>query len=126
MPAIRNNLMIMTTCWLCCAFDFYLLNFLIKYFPGNIYVNQVVKVLSELAGFITAGFIFQSFGVKRSLQFAFGTSFVGGLGILLFCTITGFYKNSKQIENHWVFPVLVLVTMYGISGAFSIVYLSNA
>ena len=125
-PSIRNNLMIMTLCWLTCAFDFYLVNFYVKYFPGNIYLNQLTKVVSELAGFICAGLLFERLGVQKSLAFAFLVSLIGGISILIFSTATGFYKNNSVTNAQWLFPALVIFTMFGVSAGYSIVYMSNA
>lgn len=39
----------MILCWVSGSFSFYLLNFLIKYMPGDIYFNSMVSGLSAIA-----------------------------------------------------------------------------
>lgn len=40
------NLFLMLLCWGSASFTFYLLNFFIKYMPGDIYINSIVSGLS--------------------------------------------------------------------------------
>jgi hypothetical protein len=40
----------MAITWLACAFNFYLLNFSVKYFPGSIFVNLASIAGAEIIG----------------------------------------------------------------------------
>ena len=44
-----HNLLMMIMAWVAGSFSFYLLNFLIKYMPGDIYYNSMVSGLSAIA-----------------------------------------------------------------------------
>lgn len=44
-----HNLSMMILVWFSSSFTFYLLNFLVKYMPGDIYFNSVISGLSALA-----------------------------------------------------------------------------
>ena len=49
LPYVKYNLILMITCWVAASFSFFLLNFLIKYMPGDIYVNCVISGLSAFS-----------------------------------------------------------------------------
>ena len=40
------NLSLMIMVWVSASFSFYLLNFLVKYMPGDIYFNSIISGLS--------------------------------------------------------------------------------
>lgn len=54
-PKIRNNLLIMCLCWLTCSLNNTLISFLLKYFPGNIFLNGFMSCTSELVGTFVSG-----------------------------------------------------------------------
>lgn len=56
----------MSFSWLASSFNYYMVVFLLKYFPGNVYVNSAVSSLSECAACVLAGFIYAKFGVKKA------------------------------------------------------------
>lgn len=57
-PDILINLIVMSFGWLVSSFNYYMIAFLLKYFPGNFFINSVASSLSETAANILAGFIF--------------------------------------------------------------------
>jgi len=57
-PDILINLIVMSFGWLASSFNYYMIAFLLKYFPGNVFINSVASSLSETAANILAGFIF--------------------------------------------------------------------
>ena len=44
-----HNLSMMIMAWIAGSFSFYLLNFLIKYMPGDIYYNSIISGLSGIS-----------------------------------------------------------------------------
>lgn len=42
-PNVMHNLIIMIISWTAASFCFILVNFFVKYMPGDIYVNQVIS-----------------------------------------------------------------------------------
>lgn len=80
--------------WLVSSFNYYLIGFLLKYFPGSIYLNGAVSSLSEVAAGLCAGFIYSKLGVKKSFFIAFGIAAVGGFGILWYESATNFYNSE--------------------------------
>jgi len=52
---LRTNLWAAILIYSEASFNFYLLNFYLKYFPGNIYENSTFFACSDLVAFILAG-----------------------------------------------------------------------
>ena len=111
--------------WLASSFNYYMVGFLLKYFPGTIYVNGTTSSLSELAACLSAGYLYTKLGVKKSFVIAFGIASVGGFGILWFEIATNFYSGEEQTTESFLFPFLVLFAKFGISLAFTVNYLCN-
>ena len=61
-----------------------MINFLLKYYPGNLCVNGIVNGLSEIFGFAFAGVVYNKFGVKKAMRIGFGIAAFGGTAILFF------------------------------------------
>jgi hypothetical protein len=73
----------MTVMWSSCSFVSYLLVFMNKYFEGSIFTNNYIE---GAAGFLACqfgGIFYARFGMKKSFQFSFGVSFIGGILIYL-------------------------------------------
>ena len=52
--------------WLACAFGYYLINFEIKYLPGNLYVNVMMSTAAEICAKICAYSQYERLGLKKS------------------------------------------------------------
>jgi hypothetical protein len=52
---IRQNVVIMAFNWFTSAFNYYMIGFLMKYFPGNVFINSATSSLSEVAACVLAG-----------------------------------------------------------------------
>lgn len=121
---ILINVILMSFSWLASSFNYYMVVFLLKYFPGNVYINSGVSSLSECAACVLAGFIYAYFGVKKAFISQYALSTIGGLGIVIYEVSVGFYSgDSSASSNGWLFPVLVLVAKFGISAAFTLNYI---
>lgn len=55
---LSRNLIIMAGCWLTGCFCYYLMNFYVKYLPGNIFQNVLFSSSADVIGFVATGFIF--------------------------------------------------------------------
>lgn len=64
-------------------FNFYLLTFYLKYFPGNIYENSVYIALSNLTAFALVGVLLSYTSMKVTMRIGAILSSVGGLLYLL-------------------------------------------
>jgi hypothetical protein len=83
-PEIRHNLAVMAVIWLTCSFNYYLVSYLLKYFPGSIYMNSAISVCSELMSLACSGVVYKAIGVKNCLILFLGISAIGGLSILVY------------------------------------------
>ena len=68
----------------------------------------------------SAGFIFKLLGVKKGLFISFG---IASTGMLLIC-VWG-YNATNEHGQTWTLPILVMISKFGISAAFNLVYLGN-
>ena len=99
--------------WSTSSFDYYLLTFLLKYIPGNIYVNTAVSCSAEIAANLISGFILKAIGIRPSFVIAYVVATAGGL-LMTFC-----YSSSNAMA------VFVLLSKFGIAFAFNTAYLTT-
>ena len=101
--------------WIVASFDYFLINFQLKYIKGDIYVNSIVSSVSEIAAYLISGALFNVIGIKKS----FVGSFIIAIAGSVLYTIYG--------DDHTnLIPVFVLGSKFGISAAFNLVYLANS
>lgn len=80
---IMINLIIMTSVWIICVFDYYLINFRVIHFE-NVYSIVLTSQISEMGAAIFAGILFKILGVKKSLMLSFGLAGFGGVIIIFY------------------------------------------
>jgi hypothetical protein len=108
------NLLILIFLWIASAFNYYLINFRMKYIEGNIFVNSAVASTSEIVAYILSGVLYQKIGIRFTLISAFTVSCTGAIAL----TIWGTHKDF--------IPLMILATRFGVSATFNICYLANA
>ena len=100
---LRLNLIIFTLIWSTGFFNYYMLNFEMKYIKGNVYVNNMASGISELVS-LTMPFCFlEKFGIKLFLLMSLMATIVGGV-FMIFLT-----------EYSWAIAFWVLVAKAGAS-----------
>jgi hypothetical protein len=85
--AIRRhviNLSILLFAWIGSSFNYYLVNIIIKYLPGDVFVNALVTNSADVPIAILGGVLYANLGVKRSLSLAFFVAALGGLALAVF------------------------------------------
>jgi hypothetical protein len=113
-PVLRMNLIFLCVIWSAAMFNFYLITFYLKYFPGSIFKNSLFFALSDFASFTISGTILKKWNnPNRALLASFGLSGVGAVIYLLF------------YWQHSLIPVFVILSRIGNSMAFNVVYISN-
>lgn len=100
--------------WIVAAFDYFLINFQLKYIEGDIYTNTIVSSVSEVIAYLTSGALYERIGTKISFV---GSFIIAIIGSLLLITLGD--------SNKTLIPVFVLGSKFGISGSFNVVYLAN-
>ena len=113
-PLLRLNLIFASVVWTCAMFNFYLITFYLKYFPGSIFKNSIWFALSDFVSFVISGTILKkSNNPNRTLLISFSIS---GLGSLLYLLL---------YWEHQLVPVFIILCRMGNSMAFNTVYASN-
>lgn len=101
--------------WSSVSFCYYMIIFLLKYIPGNVYINSMSSALSEMVANIIAGFLYKYLRVKLSFIVCFSVALVGG-ALILFLGVD---------DVNWI-PVFILFAKGGIAANFVIVYIATA
>ena len=104
----------MTVVWVSCSFDFYLIGYEVKYFPGSLDLNQLASLTAELLGYLSAGFLLTRWKAKLLFLVSFSMSAVAGTVIVIM---------GRRAEHFFV--VLVLLAKFGVTGAFGAVYVAH-
>jgi len=94
------------------SFNFYMLTFFLKYFPGNIFENSLCFAISDLIAFTLSGVVIKYTRVNNGFRLAFLISSIGGTLYLLFYTQTAFI------------PIFVCLSRIGVTMAFNLGYIS--
>lgn len=108
------NLMCLLFLWVVSAFDYYLINFQLKYIEGDIYTNTTVSAVSEVAAYMISGALYDKIGTKMSFIGSYIIAIIGAT----------FYIFLGE-TNKSLIPLMILGSKFGISGAFNTVYLAN-
>ena len=110
---IKNNLYASCGLWLMSAFNFYLITFYLKYFPGNIFQSSIVFALSDMVGFFLSGMVLKYFKIGRGLRVSFIFSWTGGF----------LYMYLDKIHPSFL-PVLICLSRVGCTMSYNIGYVS--
>ena len=78
------NLVGMISVWVSASFCYYLINFLTKYLPGNMYLNNVAQSSSELISYFTAGIFFNKIGLRPTLWLSYVIALAGMISLLFY------------------------------------------
>ncbi len=119
MELLRNkkhlkNIIIVLFLWGISSFNYFLINFQLKYIEGDIYINTMMNAVSEIAAYIISGLLYSIIGPRV----AFFCSFlISCLGSIFYIT----YGTSAPS----LVPLMVLGTKFGIAAAFNLVWLVN-
>jgi len=100
--------------WLHGSFNFYLITFYLKYFPGNIFVNAMCFAFADLIAYSCSGIVLKFFYIRQGMFFSYSLSLVAGILYLL----------NYNTTIPWLIPVLVVFARIGGSMSFNIGYVS--
>jgi len=98
-----------------CSFSYYLINFYVKYLPGNIYTNQIVNSISEAAAHAFSTVLVTILSIKRGFAACYITGAIACMLVM--------YAEMHSIS--WLVPIGVLGAKAGVSCAFCFVYFST-
>lgn len=83
-PVLRRNLIASCFCWLFASFNFYMITFYLKYFPGNIYINSLTFAGSDAVAQFSSGVFLQYVSVPKAYGIANSIALTGGILYLIF------------------------------------------
>jgi hypothetical protein len=115
---LKVNLISSCLVWLLSSFNFYLITFYLKKFPGSIFINSIVFALADMIAFASSGIILKYFLISQGLSFSYGLSLISGICYLVF--------HNMESEMPWLIPLLVCFCRIGGSMSFNIGYISVA
>ena len=98
--------------WTAGSFIFFLLGFLVKYMPGDIYFNSVISGLSSIA-LLAEGKVGDMIGVKGGITWCYFAGFLSLIGLCFF------EKGTSQIL---LFACVLMVAKSGVSLAWGFAY----
>ena len=98
--------------WAMSSFNFFMLTFFMKYFPGNIFENSLCFAVSDIIAFTMSGVIIKYTKVNNGFRLAFMISSFGGVLYIFFGSVTAFI------------PVFVCFCRVGVTMAFNLGYIS--
>lgn len=109
------NLTIMIIAWSCVSFSFFLINFFIKYLPGDVYQNQTISGLASVA-FLCAGPMSKALCNRSILVIAFFIAFVSSTTLLIVISFSTENSDTSALS------LIILLTRCGINIAFCFVF----
>lgn len=109
------NLVLMALIWGISSFNYYLINFQLKYINGSIYLNTIISQISELVACLVSGFLYYKIGIKGTLCSMFAISTVGSI----------LYSALDPVDNLSI-SLMTLSSKFGVSATFNVAYLANS
>ena len=135
-PTLRRNLIWSIILYMEATFNYYLLTFYLKYFPGNIFENAGIYALSDFAAFIIAGVVLKFLSISNSFRVCLTLAFTGGM--LYLCTSNKanlvplficlcrvgqtMTYNVAVISVNRLFPTKFISTAYGVVNGFAHIF----
>jgi len=101
--------------WMACAFGYYLINFEIKYLPGNLYVNVMMSTAAEICAKMFAYSQYERLGLKKSFQLGLTVALLGCLLLLI---------SNGHSDSTTLLGICLFVAKFGVAFTFMINYLS--
>ena len=107
---LRINLVITTVLWMVLTIGYYVLNLILKYLEGDMFMNSYTLAIGEIIAKLSGGLILAVLGLKRLHLLAFTFATVGCLLMAVF------YKVGALT------PYLIFFTRFGIGMGWIAVY----
>ena len=132
-PTLRMNLLASIVLYMEATFNYYLLSFYLKYFPGSIFENAGIFALSDFGAFIIAGVVLKLVSIPNAFRIALSIAFTGGMLYLCTSDNAGLVPvficlarvgqtmtfNVSVISVNRLFPTKYISTAYGVVNMFA-------
>lgn len=83
-PQLRQNLIASCFTWLFASFNFYLITFYLKYFPGSIFINSICFAFADMIAFTSSGIFLQWVSITQGIVIANCIGLLGGVAYLVY------------------------------------------
>ncbi len=110
-----TNLLILVFGWIASSFNVYLCTYILKYLPGDVFVNTITTNGADIPIVVLGGIAYKYMGLKFSLFSAFIVATCGSIAMLIF-----------SVQHPGAVPYMILLAKGGVKMTFNIVYLANA
>ena len=78
------NVVCLLFLWIASTFDYYLINFQLKYIDGDIYTNTIVSSVSEVTAYLVSGAVYDKIGARVTFIGSYIIGIIGSLFYILF------------------------------------------
>ena len=97
------------------SFNYYMINFYLKYIPGNVYINTIIASLSEAISTLLSGLIVKVAGPRNSITLVNLLAGIATIGLWI------------AEVNEWLeeVPGLILLAKFGVCAGYAILYMST-
>lgn len=113
---LKRNLLCSCMVWVNGSFNFYMISFYLKYFPGTVYVNAMSFAAADLTAYTLSGIFLKFFTVRNGLTLSYSIALLAGISYFFV------YKTTTD----WIIPLVVACCRIGSSMSFNIGYISVA
>lgn len=113
-PNTAKNLLILAFCWATTSFNYYLTDFYIEFFSGNLFVNAIALRVSEIASYVLAFPIVIFVGTRVTFAFSY---LIASAAML--CYLLEIPDTQKG------FAFCLLVANFGIALTFTPLFMST-
>ena len=94
-------------------FNFFLLSFYFKYFPGSIFTNSITFASADMISYFLSGLLMRCLNTNQMLILG---QTISSTGAILY-----FFLYSNEV----VVPIVILLSRFGNSVSFNTVYITN-
>jgi MFS family permease len=112
-PIVTINLIICSILFIVATFNYYMINFYLKYAGGNLFWEVILSTISENIAYNVGSVIQSKIGTKKGFVISFASSMITALPLIFW------YKEQ------WVVLASVFLSRFGIAASFTLVYYVN-
>ena len=98
--------------WTGCTFSYYIISFLMKYLPGNVYLNSSMLGFSALT-YLLQDFLSKIFGAKELVRYSLSLTFIGVI------ILSQFGEGTQYV---YLYAFIIFLIRMAVNAAFGTVY----
>ena len=121
-PQLKMNLICSCLIWLLSSFNFYMITFYLKSFPGNIYINSACFAAADMIAYLSSGIVLSKTTIRQGLTFSYSLSCIASFVYLFVYTRA---QSDEKVEKY-VIPIIIGFCRIGGSMSYNIGYISVA